>query len=75
MLDAELAIQPDAPKVKPDGNLFDGEPNKSTRGNMEEGFEQADVIVEGVFTTPAQIHMSRAGHVWRAALAIVGHCG
>ena len=62
VLDAEAALLPDAPQVTPKGNLLNGKVETYTRGDVEKGFAQADVIVEGVFTTPAQIHTPLETH-------------
>lgn len=60
VFDPELAILPDAPQVRPEGNnhLFDGaDPiRRIRRGDVEKGFEEADFIVEGRYTTPCQKH-------------------
>jgi len=54
--DVEQAMQPDAPILHPDlgTNLFGH--HKLYNGDVEDGFRQADVIVESVFNTPAQEH-------------------
>jgi CO/xanthine dehydrogenase Mo-binding subunit len=62
VLDAEAALLPDAPQVTANGNLYNGAADTYTRGDVEQGFAQADVIVEGVFTTPAQIHTPLETH-------------
>ena len=51
--DAQDAIKPDAPPVHPGGNLVGGEPLTLERGSVEEGFAEADIIVEDTFSTPA----------------------
>ena len=51
--DAQEAIKPDAPPVHSGGNLVGGEPLILERGSVEEGFAEADVIVEDTFSTPA----------------------
>ena len=51
--DARMALEPDAPPVHSSGNLVGGQPLTLTRGNVDEGFANADVIVEDTFTTPA----------------------
>ena len=51
--DPRAAIDPDAPPVHPGGNLVGGEPIVLERGSVEEGFAEADVIVEDTFSTPA----------------------
>jgi xanthine dehydrogenase YagR molybdenum-binding subunit len=62
VLDAEAAALPDAPRVTPKGNLLDGKAETYARGEIEVGFAEADAIVEGVFTTPAQIHTPLETH-------------
>lgn len=52
--DAIEAIKPDAPQTRPEGNLVGGKPLTLTRGNVEEGFAQADRIFEDTYSTPAQ---------------------
>lgn len=54
--DVEEAIQPEAPVLHPDikSNIFGH--HKLYNGDLEEGFRQADVIVESVLNTPAQEH-------------------
>ncbi|HEX7973992.1 MAG TPA: xanthine dehydrogenase family protein molybdopterin-binding subunit, partial [Anaerolineales bacterium] len=54
--DVEEAIRPEAPLVHPDvgSNTFGY--HKLRNGDVEEGFRQAEVIVEAVYNTPAQEH-------------------
>ncbi|GAP15769.1 xanthine dehydrogenase, molybdenum binding subunit apoprotein [Longilinea arvoryzae] len=54
--DVEEAMQPDAPILHPDvgSNVFSH--HKLYNGDIEAGFQQADVIVESVLNTPAQEH-------------------
>ena len=40
------------PKIHTQGNVVNGGPIVEARGNVEEGFDQADYIVEDSFTTP-----------------------
>ncbi len=47
------AIDPNSASVHPGGNLVSGKPLTLTRGNIEQGFEQADRIFSMSFTTPA----------------------
>ncbi len=60
VIDPEEACKDDAPQVRPEGNLhmFDGKSTvrKIRKGNIEEGFAEADFIVEGRYTTPSQEH-------------------
>lgn len=60
------ALEPDAPPVHDGGNLVGGEPITLGRGNVSEGFREADVIVEDTFSTPAH---SGAALEPRAAVA------
>lgn len=62
VLDAETAAQEDAVQLTPNGNLVDGKPSEYVRGNIERGFAEADVIVEGMFTTSAQLHSALETH-------------
>jgi CO/xanthine dehydrogenase Mo-binding subunit len=57
VVDAEEAMQPDAPRV----HAEIGESNicvhyKIRKGNVENGFEAADVVVESEYRTPVQEH-------------------
>jgi len=57
VLDAETAMQPDSPRV----HAEIGDSNicvhyKIRKGDVEAGFELADVIVEGEYRTPVQEH-------------------
>ncbi len=57
VIDAEKAMQPDAPRVHEeigDSNICVH--YKIRKGDVEAGFEQADVIVEGEYHTPVQEH-------------------
>jgi CO/xanthine dehydrogenase Mo-binding subunit len=62
VLDPEEAARPDAPPVHEGGNLLDAEPSDYERGDVEAGFDRADVIVEGKFETPTQLHNSLETH-------------
>jgi len=48
------AIEPDAPKVSPDGNI--SKPRPRERGNIEEGFKEADVVLERTYKTQVEVH-------------------
>ena len=50
---AREAVEPDSPPVHPGGNLVGGEPLTLTRGDVDEGFEQADRVFSMSFSTPA----------------------
>ena len=47
------AMQPDAPRIHSGGNLLGGAPLTLTRGDVDEGFEQADRVFSMSFSTPA----------------------
>ena len=64
--DAREALLPGAPPVHPGGNLVGGEPITLSRGNVDEGFAQADRVFEATFSTPAH---SGAALEPRAAIA------
>ena len=58
-LDAALA--PDAPKVRPDGNLTQ-EPKVYDRGDAEAGLTGADVTIDATYWTAAAVHNSLEPH-------------
>lgn len=62
VLEAEQATHADAPQLTQNGNLVDGKPSTYARGDVEKGFADAAVIVEGVFTTGAQVHSALETH-------------
>ena len=64
--DMRKALEPDAPPVHEGGNLVGGEPITLERGNVSEGFAEADVILEDTFRTPSH---SGAALEPRAAVA------
>jgi CO/xanthine dehydrogenase Mo-binding subunit len=51
VLDAEEAVRPEAQKIYPEGNVVQDPAATLNRGNVEEGFKQADVIVEEKYKT------------------------
>ena len=56
VVDPEEALQPDAPKIWPEGNLSPNArnevvPSQSRRGNVDEGFAAADQIFEDRYST------------------------
>ena len=51
VLDAEEAVKPEAPKIYPEGNVIQEGPDTTNRGDVEEGFKQADVILEEKYKT------------------------
>ncbi|MBI3078794.1 MAG: xanthine dehydrogenase family protein molybdopterin-binding subunit [Deltaproteobacteria bacterium] len=56
VVDPEKAMQPNAPKLQPYGNVFGGKPQVYNRGDVEKGFAEADIIHEQRYTTAYQQH-------------------
>lgn len=80
--DEHKALKADAPKLYKDGNLYRGKPDKYSRGDIDKGFGEAEVVVEDTYTTqvvlhsPAEVHCSVANWegdkltVWDSTQAI-----
>ncbi|MDQ3927879.1 MAG: molybdopterin-dependent oxidoreductase, partial [Chloroflexota bacterium] len=66
VVDVEKAAAPGAPPIHPKGNvLLDGNGNRGesySRGDVEQGFRSADVVVEGTYHTPTALHNSFETH-------------
>lgn len=64
--DVEEAAAPGAPQIHPKGNVLvddDGhQGDRYTRGDVEQGFREADVVVEGTYRTPTALHNSFETH-------------
>jgi CO/xanthine dehydrogenase Mo-binding subunit len=56
VLDPEEGLKPGAPRVHPQGNLWYERPSLYERGDIQRGFEEADVVVEDVFRTQSALH-------------------
>jgi CO/xanthine dehydrogenase Mo-binding subunit len=56
VLDPLEALKPDAPRVHPRGNLWKEQPSLYERGDIRQGFEEADVVMEEVFRTQTALH-------------------
>ncbi len=56
VLDPEEALKPEAPKIHPKGNLVGGKPDILERGDIEKGFQEADLVYEGRYLTPMLQH-------------------
>ncbi len=48
------AMEPGAPRVSPDGNI--SKPRTRERGNIEDGFKEADVVLERTYKTQVEVH-------------------
>jgi len=65
VLDPEEAMKPEAPKIWPEGNLqmYDGKSYYSySRGDVEKGFAEADIVLERKYTTPVALHCTWETH-------------
>ncbi len=62
VLDPEEALQPSAPKVHPSGNLMGGKPRVYDRGDMTQGWAEAQVTVEETFHTQTALHNALETH-------------
>lgn len=62
--DPEAALHDDAPKVQPNAssNLKQNEPRTTTRGDVDAGFAEADVVVEVSAQTPTAVHNALETH-------------
>ena len=58
VLDPEQALKPGAPKVHASGNLALGKPSVLQRGDIQQGFQEADLVYEGRYYTPMLQHVS-----------------
>ena len=54
--DPLAAMGAGAPAVQPGGNVLMGEPETYERGNLDQGFSEADAVVEGEFQTQTALH-------------------
>jgi CO/xanthine dehydrogenase Mo-binding subunit len=63
VLDPEEALKPDAPKLNPQGNLYAGKPTLVSRGDVEKGFAEADLVYEGRYRTPFLQHATGESRV------------
>lgn len=52
VLDADAAMQLGAPEIHPGGNLVGGQPISLERGNVEQGFGEADMVLEEEYLVP-----------------------
>jgi CO/xanthine dehydrogenase Mo-binding subunit len=67
VLDAEEATKPNAPKIYAEGNVIVEKADTIIRGNIEEGFKQADVILEEKYQTHMIQHVTLEPRVTVAA--------
>ena len=62
VVDPLKALEPDAPKLRPTGNLVNGKPRVLSRGDIAKGEAEADVIVEETFHMAGAHHCSMEPH-------------
>ena len=60
VVNVDRAMRRDAPQVRESGNVRTG--RTSERGSVEEGFEQADKIVEAEYSTQIELHQTLETH-------------
>jgi xanthine dehydrogenase YagR molybdenum-binding subunit len=61
VVDEEEAMKPGAPEIREGGNVA-GEPRISERGDVAQGFEEADEIIEETYRVHCQIHAPMEPH-------------
>jgi xanthine dehydrogenase YagR molybdenum-binding subunit len=65
--DETRALEESAPAIHEGGNLVGGKPSRYERGDLEQGFAEADVVLESTYRTDCEIHnpLERHGCVAR----------
>jgi CO/xanthine dehydrogenase Mo-binding subunit len=66
VVELEAALQPEAPRVHESGNVA-GKPKSYQRGDLDAGFQHADVIIDAVYTTQTALHNCLEPHGCTAA--------
>ena len=59
---AEQALAPDAPRVRPQGNTPRNTPRTVTRGDVDAGLREADVVITRTYRTPVALHTALEPH-------------
>ncbi|HET7372188.1 MAG TPA: molybdopterin cofactor-binding domain-containing protein, partial [Gemmatimonadaceae bacterium] len=62
VVSAERALASDAPRVRPSGNTHRSSPRVLSRGDVDEGFREADVTIEREYRTPVALHTALEPH-------------
>ncbi|MCU7497067.1 MAG: xanthine dehydrogenase family protein molybdopterin-binding subunit [Ignavibacteria bacterium] len=60
--DPSEAMKAEAPKVHAWGNIIDGKPSLYSRGDVEKGFQDSDVIFEDTYSTQVVVHNPTEAH-------------
>lgn len=55
------ALKPGAPELHPGGNQV-GTPSRYERGNVDQGFKEADIVLEQTYSTACEIHTPTEAH-------------
>ncbi|MBI4595434.1 MAG: xanthine dehydrogenase family protein molybdopterin-binding subunit [Candidatus Tectomicrobia bacterium] len=63
VFDPEEALKEDAPRLYPEGNVFNKIPFVAAWGDVGKGFAEADVVVEDRFEIKPQMHAALEPHV------------
>jgi xanthine dehydrogenase YagR molybdenum-binding subunit len=62
VLTADQAMKADASKLYDSGNIVRDKPSEYTRGDVEQGFKEADFVVEDTFETQVEVHNPTEPH-------------
>ena len=62
VVDPLKGLEPDAPKLRPEGNIVGGKPRVIARGDIAKGEAESDVVVEQTFYMSAAHHCSMEPH-------------
>ena len=62
VVSAEHALAPDAPRVRPHGNTHRSSPRILARGDVDEGFREAEITIEREYRTPVVLHTALEPH-------------
>ena len=55
VFDMDKALEPNAPRIHDAGNLFGGAPILAGRGDVTKGLAEAEVVIEGTYSTTGQV--------------------
>lgn len=55
-IDAEKSLKSENLKIHESGNISREKPDEYSRGNIDQGFEQSEIIIEDTYTTQIAIH-------------------
>lgn len=58
----DAALEPNAPRVRPQGNTSKHSPRVMQRGDLDSGLADADVVIQREFRTPTALHTAMEPH-------------